>query len=64
MCSVKNRYPTTGNYRRQADKGIPERWRLCVLCDLGVVDDFHFEFHCPLHSDLKNHLFNISVEES
>lgn len=39
-------------------KGIPEEERLCVFCDLGVVkDEFHFIFHCPLYSDLRNCLY-------
>lgn len=39
-------------------KGIPEEEGLCVFCDLGVVkDEFHFIFHCPSYSDLRNCLF-------
>ena len=38
--------------------GIPEEQRLCVVCDLGVVEDeFHFMFHCPLYNNLRLSLF-------
>ena len=38
--------------------GIPEEQRLCVLCDLGVVEDeIHFVFHCPLYNDVRKYLF-------
>lgn len=30
------------------------------LCDMGVVEDgFHVWFHCPVYSELRNHLFGI-----
>ena len=39
-------------------KGIPEEQRLCVLCDLNVVEDeYHFLFHCPVYCELRNCLF-------
>ncbi len=45
-------------------KGIPREQRICVLCDLGVVEDeFHFPFHCPVYSDLRNHLFEKNPAE-
>ena len=38
--------------------GIPEEQRLCVVCDLGVVEDeFHFMFHCPMYNNLRLSLF-------
>ena len=39
-------------------RGLPEEERLCLLCDLGVIEDeFHFIFHCPLYNDLRCILF-------
>lgn len=47
-------------------KGIPEEQCVCVLCDLGIIEDeFLFLYHWPVYSDLSNHLFEKnSVEES
>lgn len=47
-------------------KGICEVQRVCVLCDLGIIEDeFHFFFHGPVYRDLSNHLFEkSSAEES
>ncbi len=40
-------------------KGIPEEQRLCLFCDLGVVEDkFHFVFHRPLFNDLRSVLLD------
>lgn len=45
-------------------KGICEVQRVCVLCDLGIIEDeFHFFFHGPVYRDLSNHLFEKSLAE-
>ncbi len=37
---------------------IPKEQCLCVLCDLGVVEDeSHLVFHCSLYNDSRNVLF-------
>ena len=39
-------------------RGTPVEERLCLLCDLGIVEDeLHFVFHCPLYGELRNILF-------
>ena len=38
--------------------GTPEEDRLCLLCDLGEVEnEIHFVFHCPMYDDLRHDLF-------
>ena len=34
--------------------GIDKEQRLCTFCNLGVEDEYHFLFICPLYSNLRS----------
>ena len=44
-------------------QNIPPKFRLCLMCDLNVVeDDSHFMFHCALYDNLRQILYNKKEE--